>query len=946
MHAFRPKNLRRGLVVAILALLPAGVLVAPSANAAVITDGSAAHRAAASCWEIKQDNASATDGRYWLLTPQLEAPAQFYCDMSTDGGGWVLVGRGREDWVANHNGRGTINDASSVVTGTQAFTPAQLDAHVIDALNGGRRIDAMDDGVRLRRATNTAGTSWQEVRFKYKSRDRWSWAFGAGHPITSFNVGGSTGTNRSTRDFGPTSGLNRVWTYGASSNSYVRGFHYGQGVSGSTSSTSFLYSEVGGYATPFTQVFIRPKLRTSDLTFPQIPDSGTNAQTGLNIAENGSLTQRWGVTGLGNGGSSENASEVQAFAQIGNTMYVGGNFTTVQKGADASGSDKVSQAYLAAFDADTGDWISTFRPTFNNHVKSLAALPGGRIAVGGEFTNVNGSARSGLIVLNAQTGGTDPSWTTNLQNRVSGGSTISVRALGTDGTWLYVGGAFSHFIRGSQEAYALRAGRLALSNGAADASWNPQFNGTVTDLDVASGGQRVYFSGYFTTSRGAVADRGAAMSTASGAAQIPWQPTHSTSGSARYQQAVEQLGSRVWLGGSQHNMFSYDTSSFALNGSSITRPGGDIQAMAENGDNVVYAGCHCPDWNYDGTTQYDGLSIGSFNVTWKQADKIYDVGAWDNSTGLYIPDFTPRFTSRGGRGAWALKMADDGTLWAGGTFTAALKENGANQWVGGFARFRPRPHTAPAKPSNLEAGVAGNVATVSWNGPSGVDFEVLRNDRVVAVTDSREVQIPDSVVGDRFFVRSSDGRGNRSASTSVTVADGTAATVQLLDEGESWRYFFDNTVTVPAAWKQPSFDDSSWRSGNAPLGWGSGPITTNIDVPAGQTRALTSYHRTTFDVDDPSALSTIVLATRADDGLVVYVNGTEVGRSNLPAGTITPNTYALTARSTSTAIANPVTIEVPASLLTAGPNTVAAEVHSNYRSTPSTSFDAAIEAQQ
>ena len=88
-------------------------------------------------------------------------------------------------------------------------------------------------------------------------------------------------------------------------------------------------------------------------------------------------------------------------------MYVGGNFTTVQKGAAATGADKVAQPYLAAFNATTGDYIRSFRPVLNNQVKSLAALPDGRLAVGGEFTSVGGAARAGLVVVNPTTGALD-----------------------------------------------------------------------------------------------------------------------------------------------------------------------------------------------------------------------------------------------------------------------------------------------------------------------------------------------------------------------------------------------------------------------------------------------------------------------------------------------------------------------------------------------------------
>ncbi len=284
-------------------------------------------------------------------------------------------------------------------------------------------------------------------------------------------------------------------------------------------------------------------------------------------------------------------------------------------------------------------------------------------------------------------------------------------------------------------------------------------------------------------------------------------------------------------------------------------------------------------------------------------------------------------------------------LWAGGSLESVVRENGANQWVGGFARFDERPHTAPDAPTNPSVTLAEGTATVRWStgSGSGVTYEVLRNDRVVATATGASAAVPDSTPDDRFFVRASDGAGNRSASTSVVSPTADATT--LLDSGSTWKYLFDNTVTVDSSWKQPGFDDSAWSSGPAALGWGSGPIATNIDVPAGQTRALTSYHRTTFAVPDPGAYTSYRLTTRADDGLVVYVNGTEVTRANLPAGTITPNTYATAAPSTSTALANPVIVPIPAELIQTGVNTIAVEVHSNYRSTPSSSIDAKVTAQ-
>ncbi|AXT85956.1 hypothetical protein C6I20_12700 [Aeromicrobium sp. A1-2] len=941
------RPLRPWLAVAVLA---AGVLIGTggAAQAAVGNDGTTQPTAAASCWEAKQVNSSAPGGVYWILTPQLQVPTEIYCDMTTDGGGWELVGRGRENWTYDYNGAGTPAQVAGTVTGTGAFSPRQLDANVINGLMGGRRFDSFSDGVRVRRATNQSGTNWQETRWTYKSRDRWTWALGAGLGIAAANLDGVAASNTTTYEFGSDSAYRRLWTYESSKNNYVRGFNFGQNGIGSTSASSYIYSSAsnGYYGSPFSQVFIRPKLRTSDLTFAAIPSAGTAAQTIKAVPRNGSLTSDWGVTGLGAAGGAETASEVQAFAQIGNVMYVGGNFTTVQKGANATGAEKVARPYLAAFNATTGDYIPGFAPVLDNQVKSLLALPDGRLAVGGEFTKVSGATRAGLVVLNPTTGALDTSWQANVENRMTA-PTVSVRGLDTDGTYLYLTGAFTHLVKpGISDRYAKGAARIQLSNGVPDNSWNPEFNGTGTALDVSDDKSRVYFSGYFTTAKGVTADRAAAFSTATGAPRITptWQPTFSTAGSARYQQAIKQVGNKVWLGGSQHSMFSYNTGTFALENKHITKAGGDIQAI-EKGNGLVFAGCHCLNWNYSDTALYDSTSPGSTNISWSQADKIFFVGAWDATTGDYVPDFTPEMKARSGRGAWALKVAADGTLWAGGTMTSAVKENGSNGWVGGFVRFAARPHTAPGKPAGLAVTATGADAKLTWSASStsGVTYEVLRNDRVVATTSSTTTTVAGSAPGDRFFVRSADDWGNRSAST-AGVTPTTTATTTLLSSAATWAYFFDSATSLPSTWRESFYDDSSWQTGTAPLGWGSGPISTNIDVTPASARALTSYHRTTFTIPAGAKYGTVDLTTRADDGVAVYVNGTEVGRSNLPAGTLTSGTYALSAPSTSTAAASPAKFEIPVSLLKIGSNSVAVEVHSNYRSTSSTSMDAAIVA--
>ena len=120
----------------------------------------------------------------------------------------------------------------------------------------------------------------------------------------------------------------------------------------------------------------------------------------------------------------------------------------------------VAQPYLAAFDVVTGAYRRAFRPVLNGKVNALVALPNGLLAVGGEFTTVNGTARAGLVVLDPATGQIVPGFTSTLEYRRSvGNQPGTVTGLAVSGPTLYVAGAFTHVAGGGGGfAYAKRGG--------------------------------------------------------------------------------------------------------------------------------------------------------------------------------------------------------------------------------------------------------------------------------------------------------------------------------------------------------------------------------------------------------------------------------------------------------------------------------------------------------
>ena len=159
----------------------------------------------------------------------------------------------------------------------------------------------------------------------------------------------------------------------------------------------------------------------------------------------------------------------------------------------------------------------------------------------------------------------------------------------------------------------------------------------------------------------------------------------------------------------------------------------------------------------------------------------------------------------------------------------------------------------------------------------------------------------------------------------------------LIAFGSSWKYL-DNGSNQQTAWRAVGFPDGGWASGNAELGYGDGDEATVVSFgPNSGAKYTTTYFRRTFNVSDPSLYQSLSLSLVRDDGAVVYLNGTEVLRTNMPTGTIAYNTTASAAieETTDTASINP-------SLLQAGSNVLAVEIHQANGTSSDISFDAQL----
>ncbi|MBN1673844.1 MAG: lamin tail domain-containing protein [Kiritimatiellae bacterium] len=115
--------------------------------------------------------------------------------------------------------------------------------------------------------------------------------------------------------------------------------------------------------------------------------------------------------------------------------------------------------------------------------------------------------------------------------------------------------------------------------------------------------------------------------------------------------------------------------------------------------------------------------------------------------------------------------------------------------------------------------------------------------------------------------------------------------------GAGWRYRKGTAEASSRAgvWLMTGYDDGAWSDGVAPFGYGDGPYGTTLTDMQNSYRCL--YVRRTILFEKPALVSALRFDLLYDDGFVLWVNGQELGRTNVPGvpGTlVTHDTTALT----------------------------------------------------
>ncbi|MGY1814259.1 PKD domain-containing protein [Blastococcus sp. SYSU D00820] len=125
-----------------------------------------------------------------------------------------------------------------------------------------------------------------------------------------------------------------------------------------------------------------------------------------------------------------------AQAIVGDTVYVGGRFSSARPAGVPAGTQESPRSNLLAYDIRTGALIASFAPEVNGQVLAVTASPdGSRLYIGGDFTAVDGQTRNRVAAFDTATGALVASFAPSVNSQV--------RAIAATNSTVYLGGSLT-----------------------------------------------------------------------------------------------------------------------------------------------------------------------------------------------------------------------------------------------------------------------------------------------------------------------------------------------------------------------------------------------------------------------------------------------------------------------------------------------------------------------
>lgn len=336
-----------------------------------------------------------------------------------------------------------------------------------------------------------------------------------------------------------------------------------------------------------------------------------------------------------------------------------------------------------------------------------------------------------------------------------------------------------------------------------------------------------------------------------------------------------------------------------------------------DGEVLVDRGAVWRYWDQGEVPGADWTSVGHDDAAWASGAALLGFGDADISTPTSSGVLTTYF-----RHAFEV----DDVAGVAGLSLDLLVDDGAVVHLNGTEIYRLRMPPGPVQETTWATEAVWGAAERAWT------TVLLPADALVAGTNMLAIEVHnDARTGPDIAM----------AAGLSTTDDGVAPPPQdriLVPFGAEWRYDDTGVDLDGVDWTAPGFDDAPWSSGAAQLGYGDGDEMTVIAEGPAPDRHVTYYFRRTFEVDDPAVFAELEIDVVRDDGAVIYVNGVEVGRSNMPDGPVDAATLA-TDYTWGREETDPHAFVADASILVAGVNTVAVEVHSADRGSRDISFD-------